>query len=778
MSIHVCLVGNPNSGKTTLFNALTGARQRVGNWPGVTVEKKTGQFLYQDRSVEVTDLPGTYSLSVISESGSLDERIACEFILSRKATLIINILDAANLERNLYLTSQLLEMNIPVILAVNMMDIAKQRGLKLDLQRLEELTGCPVIPIVARKQKGVEQLKHAIVNFKPQISNKPSTCGARLEILETAIVNIAKTIDVKDLPKPLPARWLAIRLLENDAYVQGLLADQTDLSKTVESERHELESIADESTDIVMADSRYAWISDLYQQCSQQNKTGRRHLTDWIDSIVLNRWLGIPIFLMVMYLMFEFSITIGGALQPLFDDGSRTVFIDGINYLGTTLGFPLWLTALFAQGVGLGLNTVLTFIPQIGTLFLFLSFVEDSGYMTRAAFVMDRLMQAVGLPGKSFVPLIVGFGCNVPSIVAARTLDTRRDRLLTIMMAPFMSCGARLAIFAVFSSAFFPRGGALIVFLLYIIGIVVAILTALIVKHTLLKGKPAPFMMELPPYHLPNSKTLFIHTWQRLKGFVWRAGKIIVPICILIGSLNAIELNGTVNPDGSSKSILSTVSRVITPVFHPMGVTQSNWPATVGLITGTLAKEVVVGTLNTLYTQNQNSIASPDQFDLWGGLKQAWQNTYQSLAGLSGASFANPFTANEADHNMSSTAMGGMVLGFGSLSAAFAYMLFVLLYIPCVSTIAATAREANKAWAYLSSWWSLSIAYGLAVIAYQVLNFLSHPLSSAAWIIGMLVYLGALIYGMHYYADHPALTDNVPARKADNSCISQGSCHS
>ena len=769
----ICLAGNPNSGKTTLFNILTGAKQRVGNWPGVTVEKKTGVYTYQQQKFEVIDLPGTYSLSVISQSSSLDERIACDFILSQKVDVVVNILDASNLERNLYLTSQLLEMQVPVILAINMIDIAKQRGVNIDYARLSELSACPVIPIIARKGKGLEALKAAIMSYQP--AHRAMPLLSYDASLEQAIKHVETLIQQNKsnslVDHSFPLRWLALRLLEHDTYAQSLLNTDASLLAEIKMQQAQLEAETSESVDILIADWRYRWIGTTVDAVCQRALQSRRHVTESIDRIVLNRWLGIPIFLAVMYLMFEFSITLGGAFQPLFDQGSRAIFIDSMSYLGNSLDLPSWITALLAQGVGLGLNTVLTFIPQIGALFLFLSFIEDSGYMTRAAFVMDRFMQAVGLPGKAFVPLIVGFGCNVPSIMATRTLDNRRDRLLTIMMAPFMSCGARLAIFAVFSSAFFPKGGALIVFLLYMFGIIVAILTAFIAKHTVLKGKPAPFVTELPPYHLPSGKTLWLQTWQRLKGFVWRAGKVIVPICVLVGTLNAIQLNGTVNPAGSSNSILSSASRMITPLFHPMGIENNNWPATVGLVTGTLAKEVVVGTLNTLYTQNNASPAA-ENFKLLSSLKNAVLTTYHSLATLSAVSFANPFTANEAEHSMSGTAMGTMVFSFGSLAAAFAYMLFVLLYVPCVSTIAATTREAGKGWAWLSSWWSLSVAYVFAVIAYQTLSFFSHPLSASLWIMGMLLYLSLAILALHYFSGHDTL--KKPGTLQHRA---QGSCH-
>lgn len=704
----IALIGNPNSGKTSLFNALTGSRQRVGNWPGVTVEQKKGAFSFHGEKIEIVDLPGIYDLEVAHEKGSLDEKVARDYLFSKEASCIINVVDASNLERNLYLTMQLAECGLPIILALNMMDIAKGRGIQIDMEALSKALGIPVIPIIARKKKGLYQLKESVMskNAKP--------------------VKHTKLVD------------------------------------KVHSLQRQLLKEHNESPDLLLADARYQVIHNVLQHSVASIKTKRKHFSDTLDRIMLNRFLGLPIFFLVMYLMFEFSITIGGAFQPLFDEGSQTIFIDGVNYLGALAHAPVWLTAIFAEGIGLGINTVLTFIPQIGAMFLFLSFIEDSGYMNRAAFVMDRLMQAIGLPGKSFIPLIVGFGCNVPAIMAARTLDSRRDRLLTIMMSPFISCGARLAIFAVFASSFFPHGGGLVVFILYIIGILIALLTGIIIRGTLLKGEPSPFILEIPPYHLPQAKSLFIHTWQRLQGFVWRAGKVIVPVCLIVGGLNSIDWHGRVYPSGSPHSILASVSGAITPVFEPMGVNQQNWPATVGLVTGTLAKEVVVGTLNTLYSQNTVTENDDAPFDFWQGMKTAVSDTVESLKGLSSSSFSNPFRANEASAEMTGTAMGKMVLAFGSVGAAFAYMLFVLLYVPCVSTIAVINREAGKSWAFLSTFWSFLIAYVAATISYKVCIFNQRPLSSSLWITTMLVLVFLFIAILKRYALHYALKNTNP----------------
>lgn len=757
----IAIVGNPNCGKTTLFNKLTGSQQKVGNWAGVTVERKTGKMQIDGKALTVVDLPGVYSLSVASETHAIDEFIACQYIHSGEADLVINILDGANLKRNLYLTLQLLEMGIPCIIAVNMLDIAEQRNIKLDLKKLELLLGCPVVPLVSIQNKGIEDLKRTIaksevkgVPYQPHLATFPTEVEAAIQTLTEQLA--------LHYPHYTPAmqRALATKLLEQDLFARKVIPD-AQLQAQALALAESIENTLQEEVDILVADARYHTIAEIVKASIGESRIKLHSLTTFFDKIVLNRFLGIPIFLLIMYLMFEFSMDLGAILQPIFDQGSVTIFVDGLQYLGAQWHWPVWLTAMLANGVGLGINTVLTFIPQIGLMFLFLSFLEDSGYMARAAFVMDKFMQAVGLPGKSFIPLIVGFGCNVPSVMATRTLENPRDRLLTILMTPFMSCGARLAIFVVFGAAFFPAHAGVIVFLLYLTGIFVAMTTGLIFKLTILKGDATPFILELPTYHLPHLKTIILLTWQRLKGFVLRAGKFIIPICILLGSLNSVQWH--------NNSLLSYAGKAMTPVLHPMGVSQNNWPATVGLVTGLLAKEVVVGTLNTLYTQNQTADTfDPEQYHLVAGLQAAWQQTVNGLRQAFSKTMLNPFTANEADHQMTKSAMGNMQQAFVTGFAAFAYLLFVLLYIPCVSTMGTIAREIGTGWAYFSSIWSLSVAYSAGVIFYQCTIFLLHPWQSLAWILGLIAInvlwiAGLLRFGYqkntkHYGATAPTTT--------------------
>ncbi|MDF1795194.1 MAG: Fe(2+) transporter permease subunit FeoB [Coxiellaceae bacterium] len=745
-SLHVALAGNPNCGKTALFNALTGSRQKVGNWPGVTVERKCGNCRCDKAELKVVDLPGTYSLAVTSEA-ALDERIACEYLLGDEVDVVVNVIDGSNLERNLYLTLQLLEMGKPVVLAVNMMDVVESRGLHIDFQKLGKQLGCDVVGIVANKQKGMPFLLQTIVE-----ANKKHQSSFALQL--DPIVKKARKGISQLLHKQAHADWLALRLLEGDEFATA----QVDacIQQNVLLRIKELTKELAEEPDILIADARYQFAHQLVEQSVSAFKTQRQTVTDVIDKVVLNRFLGIPIFLFVMYLMFLFAINVGGAFQDFFDIGSTTILVDGVAHWMTQLHSPMWLTAIIANGIGKGINTTITFIPVIGAMFLFLSFLEDSGYMARAAFVMDRLMQMMGLPGRSFVPMIVGFGCNVPAVMGARTLSNRRDRILTVMMMPFMSCGARLAIFAVFASAFFPQGGQNIIFLLYITGIVVAMLTGLILRKTVLTGESSPMIMELPQYHMPLWGSLWRHMWQRLKHFLKRASKVIIPVCMLIGVLNTITITGQLSHgEANQQSLLSEVGRVVTPILEPMGVKQDNWPATVGLVTGVLAKEVVVGTLNTLYSDvGHLTQHEADDFNLTAGLKAAVMSVPENLKALPQAVF-NPILADEAPHDMDHAVYGIMYQQFGGSIEAFCYLLFVLLYFPCISTLAVMKREVGNGWAYFSMLWSTVGAYGIAVLAYQAMTWSDHPLMSALWIASVVITFAIAVLCLRLYAMKP-----------------------
>ncbi len=747
-TITIGLLGNPNSGKTTLFNALTGAKQRVGNWPGVTVEQKTGEFAVDQTLIKVVDLPGVYQLNAVADAASLDEQIACDYMFSDHADLIINIIDASNLERNLYLTTQLLEMDLPVIVALNMIDVANKRGINIDTEQLAQALGCPVVALRANKKHGLQALKQTII--KHHCYKQPSKSIVTYpKPVTQAVKQLGEHISQAQPAYQSIARCLALRLLADDDFAHKLVGES--IYQRAKQQQLLIQATLDEDADIIIADARYSMIHELVSQVMTKGNVAQTSLTKMLDRIILHRFLGIPIFLGVMYVMFFFAINVGGAFQDFFDIGSNTLLVQGLGHWLQHLGSPTWLTAILAAGLGKGINTTITFIPVIGGMFLFLSFLEGSGYMARAAFVMDRFMRAIGLPGKSFVPMIVGFGCNVPAIMAARTLENKRDRILTILMSPFMSCGARLAIFAVFTAAFFPVGGQNIVFALYMIGILMAVVTGLILRKTLLRGEPSPLVMELPPYHLPTLRALTTQTWQRLKKFLFKAGKLIIPICMLIGALNYTHSD-------QQQSVLAAIGRTVTPVFAPMGIEQNNWPATVGLVTGILAKEVVVGTLNTLYTQAGHLHVSHGQhFNLGHGLMMAVKSIPNNLLALKD-SLLNPVLASAPPHEVNKGVYGVMMQRFNGQVGAFAYLLFVLLYFPCVSATSAMVREANRGWTLFSVAWTTGLAYGVAVSFYQAATLWQHPMSSIIWLGAIASTFLITIFNFKRYALSPSRT--------------------
>jgi ferrous iron transport protein B len=627
------LVGNPNAGKTTLFNALTGEFQRVGNWSGVTVAQKQANFVLENTPIELIDLPGMYALDV-SHTERRDEHVAAAAIASNQADCIINVIDATQLERHLYLTSQLLELKRPMVIVLTMMDQAEKRGIKIDAPMLSRELGCLVVAA-------------------PQ----DTQCDALKQALQEPLV----------IPKAF-----------------------------------ELKCSDDE---LVMMDERYTAIHALVERVQHRATEVREQFTAKLDRVLLHRFWAFPCFFAVMYALFFVVIGVGCYFQDHLTVLGDAVFVEGSARVLQYLGCPGGLTAWITHGLGRGLSTTLSFIPVMGLMFFLLACLEESGYMARVAFVMDRLMRFLGLPGKAFVPLIVGFGCNVPAVMAARTLDSERDRRLTILMSPFMSCSARLTIYTVFVAAFFPRGGHNIVFSLYLMGIMVAILTGLVLRRTVFPGQASPLLLELPVYHWPVWRVLLRGTVRKLRAFLWRAGQFILPVCALLGLLQVIPL-------GPHHSLLSVFGQWIQPLFAPMGIFPDNWPAVVGLITGMLAKEVVIGSLNSMYS------------------------SMGSFAGLAQA--------------------------FDGAVGAYAYLLFVLLYIPCASTVAVIRTEAGRRLMWFSVLWSSAIAYSAAVLFYQLATVNQHPEQTLIWVVTIFLLMGGLITYMRSHhvsgGDHVVTT--------------------
>ncbi|MFD2111157.1 Fe(2+) transporter permease subunit FeoB [Thiorhodococcus fuscus] len=758
----VALAGNPNCGKSALFNALTGIRQTTGNWPGVTVERKEGAMELDGRRIKVIDLPGIYSL----DASSLDEVVTRDYLLSREADLIVNVLDANNLERNLYLSVQLLEMGVPVIVALNMMDVARKRGVRIDIAQLAQAIGCPVVPVVAVAKEGLTELQARLL----AVAEGREPAGLPLgqsEFVEEAIAELAPSLS--EIADRANSRWLALKLLESDLSAEQSVAPE--ILERAEQLRHQITVRTGEDADLHIADTRFGHAHALAQRVMRESHRVERTLSDRIDRVVLNRIFGIPLFLLMIYLMFMFTMNIGGAFIDFFDLAGRALFVDGLGALLDDLNAPDWLSLVLAEGIGGGLQVVGTFIPIIASLYIVLSILEDSGYMARAAFVMDRFMRSIGLPGKAFVPLIVGFGCNVPAVMATRTLESERERKLTILMNPFMSCGARLPVYALFAAAFFPHSGQNLVFVLYLTGIAVAVLSGLAMKHTLLKGDSSGLLMELPPYHLPTVKGVLLRTWDRVRLFLREAGKVIVVMVLILNVLATIGSDGTMGNHESDQSVLAAISRTATPVFAPMGIREDNWPAVLGIFSGVLAKEVIVGTLDSLYgrlAEEEHPTETQEPFDLWRDLGRAASSIQENLSAL-GARLLDPLGLDVGDlsdqglaaeeQGVGSETFNAMTERFDGQAGAFAYLLFVLLYFPCAATIGAIVREAGVRWALFVGAWTTGVAFLAASIFYQTATFERDPLGAGLWIGGGLTLLVGVLVGLRFWA--------IGARKAD-----------
>ena len=673
----VALIGNPNCGKTTLFNQLTGLNKKTGNWSGVTVDSSYCAVNYNALDYNLVDLPGIYALSIDSQGE--DETHVKYFLQQQRPDVIINVINATTIERGLFLTMELLEFGIPVINVLNMWDEAQAKNIEINIDLLEKLLASKVITMVAKKGQGITQLQEII---NDSIKNK----------------------------------------IRNNNYSTFESVDFKQTLATAKQISHQV----------------------------QKHPVNHKKQSNKLDKITTHPVWGMMIFFLAMYVLFFFAINVSAVFVDFFDLASGAILINGGYQLLEAIGLPQWLTVVLADGVGGGIQTVATFIPVIGFLYLVLTWLEDSGYMARAAFVMNGVMQKIGLSGQAFVPLIVSFGCNVPAIMATRTLPSKRERLVTIMMAPFMSCGARLSVYALFVAAFFSNHAAAIVFALYIIGIIMAILTGKLLQKTILPGQAEPFIVELPPWRLPTLKNLIFGTWNRLKGFLIGAGKIIILMVMLIQVLNSIGKDFSFGNQDSENSMLSVVAKSIVPVFKPMGIEEKNWPAIVGIITGVLAKEVVVGTLDALYTsldKNQDDSSQPQS--ITQGLQDAVVSIKVNAIALKDL-ILDPFGFSniQADKQGVSESLFGIIRDrFSDKYAVFSYLLFILLYFPCVAATAAISREANIRWALFSGMYSTSIAYMVAVNFYQFSHFGQHKLTAGLWLLSFI----ALVFGLYLY---------------------------
>jgi len=681
--ITVALAGNPNSGKTTVFNALTGTHQHVGNYPGVTVEKKEGSLRHRGREIEVVDLPGTYSLTAYT----VEELVARNFVIDEQPDVVVDVVDASNLERNLYLATQFMELGIPLILAFNMSDLAEARGYDINADLLSKFLGVTIVRTVGHKGKGMGELKDAIVQVTGAGTTlTPSTVSYGRE-LERELGRIIPLLEKEQaLVEEFSTRWLAVKLLEGDEEVrrkvEGLASDPSPITSAVESACRRIRRDFGDAPEIVMADRRYGFISGACQEAVKATVEARHTMSDRIDAVVTNRVLGMAIFLGLMYLVFKLTFTLGEAPMG---------WVEGFfGWMGEAVG-SLWpagsesaLRSLLVDGVIAGVGGVLVFLPNILLLFLAIAILEDSGYMARAAFIMDRLMHKIGLHGKSFIPMLIGFGCTVPAIMATRTLETRRDRLATMLVLPLMSCGARLPIYTLFIPAFFPKTWqAPVLWIIYLIGVALAILLAKLLRSTLFKGETAPFVMELPPYRMPTLKGTLIHVWERGWLFVRKAGTIIVAVSILLwvmmsypqppeSRLQGLDENEAANTQ-LAYSAAGRVGHALERVMKPIGF---DWKTSTAMIGAFAAKEVFVAQLGIIHSLGESDEESEP-------LREVLKREYNPLQ-------------------------------------AFCIMLFCLISVPCMVSIAVLWRESGSwKWAALQLTGLTAIAYVLTLIVYQ-----------------------------------------------------------
>ncbi len=656
------LAGNPNAGKTSLFNLLTGTRQHVGNWPGVTVEKKVGYFKH-DQSVQIIDLPGIYSISPFS----IEEKIASKFLLNEKIDGLINIVDAASLERNLYFTIQLLESAKPILMALNMMDVAESYGIKIDVLKMKEYIKIPIVPMIARKGEGIEE-------FIESMNQEITVPEFHIDYGQSMEVAIEKIIDkLNQIPgtEDYNQRWLAIQLLEENTIIEELIEEKGDV-KAIKLIVQSLENKIANSASEMIREIRYDWIKNLLAEVVTYGKEENVTWTDRIDAAITNKWLGIPIFLIFMFLTFQATFSwVGTPLQNLLGNWISGPFSNMVIHFLTYIGATEWLKELIVNGIIAGVGGVLVFVPQIFVLFLIISFLEDSGYMARAAFIMDKAMAKIGLNGKAFIPMIVGFGCNVPGIMSTRTMEQPRERLITILLSPFMSCSARLAVYALFVSIFFKEYQSLIVLSLYLLGVIIAILLGFIFKHFLLTEEESLFVIELPPYRVPMVRSLLLNTWDKGRNFIKKAGTIIFSMAVLLWFLANFSWSGMIG--NINDSFLASLGGILAPIFAPLGF--GTWQSGVALISGLMAKEVVVSTMSIVYVTGGDSIAQ---------LSTVIQQAFTPLS-------------------------------------AYAFMVFVLLYTPCMATLVVMKKETGSwKWSLFSIGYSFTIAWIIAFLIYQI----------------------------------------------------------
>jgi ferrous iron transport protein B len=705
--VTVAVAGNPNSGKSTLINAVAGTRLQVGNWPGVTVEKKEADLARSGLRLKLVDLPGTYSLSPYSE----EERVARDHLVRERPDVVVNVVDATNLERNLYLTVQLLELGLPVVMALNIYDEAEAKGLRIDVAGLSERLGIPVVPTSSTRRRGLDALLDAAVAAADRPAPGRIRYGADLE---AAVDELAAALDGQPALAAAapPRRWLALRLLEGDAGVQ----EETGLSRAALGGRaaHHLEAAHGGDLEATVAEARYGIAAGLAREVVVRPKVPRRELTERIDRVVLDRFLGIPIFLAAMWLVFKLTFDVSSPFGDWIDAVTNGPAKRLFAFVLGAVHAPAWTVSLVNDGIVAGVGFVLVFVPVIFAMMFFITLLEGSGYMARAAFVMDRAMHAIGLHGKSFIPMLLGFGCNVPGIYATRALESRRDRVLTALLLPLMSCGARLPVYVVFAGVFFPRHAGSVIWSLYVIGILLAIAVGFAFKKTLFRGEAPPFVMELPPYRLPSLRSVGLHTWEKGKHFLVKAGTYILAVSVLVWFL----LNLPWGVESKRDSYLGQAGAAVAPALAPLGF--GTWQASAALITGVIAKEIVVGTMGEIYAPEAKKEEAPpapleDLAQVGAGFLSAFREAGRNVVSTFGVSKLS-FSREEGGPGALGEAIGRT---FTPLSA-YAFMVFVLLYWPCVVVLVAFRQEfGGWRWAGVAMGYQTALSWGAALLVYQ-----------------------------------------------------------
>jgi ferrous iron transport protein B len=665
----VALAGNPNAGKTTVFNNLTGGRQHVGNWPGVTVEKKEGKSSGDGVDFSVVDLPGTYSLTAYS----LEEVVVRDFLAGEKPDAVVNVVDASNIERNLYLTTQLQELGVPLIIALNMADVAESRGVEIDIPLLSELLGSPVVSMVGLRNRGTDELKATIgktLRGEIKFRGVRATYGREVEEEISKLEKAISSDDAlrREFLEKYSARWLSVKLLEEDERVEEDVervgGPDSQVLEVLDGSRRHLLSIYGEDIETVVVDNRYGYVAGIVREAVRRQREGYESRSDRIDNILTSRILGFPIFAVFMWLMFFVTFYFGKFPMHWIETLMRGL----TNFVNTNVTSPVWLRSLLANGVIGGVGSVLVFLPQILIIFLCISILEDTGYMARAAFIMDRIMHWLGLHGKSFIPMVMGFGCNVPAVMATRTLESDKDRMITILVNPMMSCAARLPVYALFTAAFFAANQGTITFSIYVLGIVVAIAMAKLFRKTIFRGESEPFVMELPPYRWPTAKGTFVHMWERGSMFLRKAGTVILAGSVIVWILSYLPWGVAY---GSPNSIAGMIGRFFEPLVKPLGF---DWRAVVALMFGFFGKEIIVSTFGALLGTGMNKVAMSTKLH----------------------TIFTPLTA-------------------------YTFMAFTLLYTPCLATVAVIRKETGSwKWAAFAIGYSLALAWLVAFGIYRV----------------------------------------------------------